>query len=184
MTSQTTTRIVCVRVPQYQHLPLGTPAPPPALETEDYYGGWRNRPRLVARSNYPEETWSGLCNNWYHITSYHPFIDLWSSSDEILQREIKSVLSDTGTKWKDFEPLRIGSGRQEKDVKLLITVEAGSTSWYHAWSAARWCKEVIRNYGIEDVEVEVQECLGCWVVMKIRESLAPGVMVKDCPICT
>ncbi|PCD25094.1 hypothetical protein AU210_014206 [Fusarium oxysporum f. sp. radicis-cucumerinum] len=175
------TPIRTVRVPQLQALPQGVPPPPTALETEDYYGLWHNTPRLIARSNYPDDQWPGLCNNWSQVEDYHPLKVLWSDPEGILQKELTGALEYT--QWNCFETYRIGSALQEKQVKLLIIVEAGSTSWYHAWIVTRVCRNILRSYDIMDVEVEVQECTGCWAIMRIRESVGPGVTVQDCPIC-
>ncbi|KAL9564933.1 hypothetical protein ACKAV7_011385 [Fusarium commune] len=129
------TSIRTVRVPQLQAVPQGVPPPPTALETEDYYGLWRNTPRLIARSNYPDDQWSGLCNNWSQVKDSHPLKVLWSDPEGILQKELTGALEYT--QWNCFETYRIGSALQENQVKLLIIVEAGSTSWSHAWIVAR-----------------------------------------------
>ncbi|KAF4959147.1 hypothetical protein FGADI_1887 [Fusarium gaditjirri] len=175
------TSIRTVRVPELQALPQGVPPPPTALETEDYYGLWCNKPRLIARSNYPDDQWSGLCNNWSQVEDSHPLKLLWSEPEVNIQKEFARALEYT--QWTFFEPCRIGSSLQESQVKLLVIVEAGSTSWPHAWIVARMCRNILRSYDITDVEVEVQECTGCWVVMRIRESVGPEVTVQDCPIC-
>ncbi|KAF5236057.1 hypothetical protein FANTH_11413 [Fusarium anthophilum] len=167
------TSIRTVRVPELQALPAGVPPCPTALETEDYYGLWRNKPRLLARSNYPEDQWSGLCNDWSRAEDSHPFRRLWSDSNGIIQKELAGALEYT--KWKFFEPCRIGSAQQESQVKLLVVVEAESTSWSHAWVVARMCREILRGYDITDVEVEVQECAGCWVIRRIRELIVSNV---------
>ncbi|KAF6515886.1 hypothetical protein HZS61_004627 [Fusarium oxysporum f. sp. conglutinans] len=120
------TPIRTVRVPQIQALPQGVPPPPTALETEDYYGLWRNTPRLIARSNYPDDQWSGLCNNWSQVEDSHPLKVLCSDPEGILQKELTGALEYT--QWNCFETYRIGSALQENQVKLLIIVEAGSTS--------------------------------------------------------
>ncbi|KAI8402335.1 hypothetical protein FOFC_17643 [Fusarium oxysporum] len=129
------TPIRTVRVPQIQALPQGVPPPPTALETEDYYGLWRNTPRLIARSNYPDDQWSGLCNNWSQVEDSHPLKVLCSDPEGILQKELTGALEYT--QWNCFETYRIGSALQENQVKLLIIVEAGSTSWSHAWIITR-----------------------------------------------
>ncbi|KAL7758881.1 hypothetical protein ACKLNR_011308 [Fusarium oxysporum f. sp. zingiberi] len=129
------TPIRTVRVPQIQALPQGVPPPPTALETEDYYGLWRNTPRLIARSNYPDDQWSGLCNNWSQVEDSRLLKVLWSDPEGILQKELTGALEYT--QWNCFETYRIGSALQENQVKLLIIVEAGSTSWYHAWIVTR-----------------------------------------------
>ncbi|EXM18312.1 hypothetical protein FOTG_13584 [Fusarium oxysporum f. sp. vasinfectum 25433] len=129
------TPIRTVRVPQIQALPQGVPPPPTALETDDYYGLWRNTPRLIARSNYPDDQWSGLCNNWSQVEDSHPLKVLWSDPEGILQKELTGALEYT--QWNCFETYRIGSALQENQVKLLIIVEAGSTSWSHAWIVTR-----------------------------------------------
>ncbi|KAM0077221.1 hypothetical protein ACKRZS_010683 [Fusarium odoratissimum] len=149
------TPIRTVRVPQIQALPQGVPPPPTALETEDYYGLWRNTPRLIARSNYPDDQWSGLCNNWSQVEDSHPLKVLWSDPEGILQKELTGALEYT--QWNCFETYSIGSTLQENQVKLLIIVEAGSTSWYHAWIVTRVCRNILKSYDIMDIEVEVQE---------------------------
>ncbi|RBA14184.1 hypothetical protein FPRO05_02976 [Fusarium proliferatum] len=149
------TSIRTVRVPQLQALPEGVPPPPTALETEDYYGLWRNKPRLLARSNYPDDQWSGLCNDWSYVEDSHPLRRLWSDPERILQKELAGALEYT--KWNCFEVCRIGSAQQERQVKVLVIVEADSTSWSHAWVVARMCRYILRGYDITDVEVEVQE---------------------------
>ncbi|KAF5712508.1 hypothetical protein FMUND_8389 [Fusarium mundagurra] len=163
------TSIRTVRVPEIQVLPEGVPPPPTALETEDYYGLWRNKPRLLARSNYPDDQWSGLCNDWSHVEECHPIKRLWSDPEGIIQKELAGALKYT--KWNCFQAYRIGSTQQGSRVKLLIIVEAESTTWSHAWVVARMCRNILRGYGIQDVEVEVQECTGCWVINGIRESV-------------
>ncbi|CZR46773.1 uncharacterized protein FPRO_12224 [Fusarium proliferatum ET1] len=175
------TSIRTVRVPLLQALPEGVPPPPTALETEDYYGLWRNKPRLLARSNYPDDQWSGLCNDWSYVEDSHPLRRLWSDPERILQKELAGALEYT--KWNCFEVCRIGSAQQERQVKVLVIVEADSTSWSHAWIVARMCRYILRGYDITDVEVEVQECAGCWAIVRIRESVGPKVTVQDCPIC-
>jgi hypothetical protein len=101
--------------------------------------------------------------------------------DKILQREFANALEYT--EWESFEAVRIGSAQQESKVKLLITVKTGSMNWFGGWIVSRWCRDIMRGYEIMDVEVEIQECVGCWVVMGIQESVEPDVTVQDCPIC-
>ncbi|KAG5789728.1 hypothetical protein H9Q69_011203 [Fusarium xylarioides] len=149
------TSIRTVRVPPIQASPEGIPPPPTALETEDYYGLWRNKPRLLARSNYPDDQWSGLCNEWSHVKDSHPFKRLWSDQEGIIQKEMAGALKHT--KWNCFQAYRIGSAQQESQVKLLIIVEAESTTWSDAWVVARMCRNILRGYDITDVEVEVQD---------------------------
>ncbi|CVL08933.1 uncharacterized protein FMAN_16266 [Fusarium mangiferae] len=101
-----------------------------------------------------------------------------------MQRLVKQLAGALEyTKWNCFEVLRIGSARQERQVKVLVIVEADSTTWSHAWVVARMCRGILRDFDITDVEVEVQECTGCWAIARIRESVGPEVTVQDCPIC-
>ncbi|KAF4955235.1 hypothetical protein FSARC_11908 [Fusarium sarcochroum] len=133
------------------------PAPPSEEEVAGYYGGVPGRPRLVARSNAATEPWS-MKSNTFEPIGQHPLVLLWNGSTGPLWRDILKALEET--EWITIDIFRIGYESKGNPVKLLVTVEQGSTNWLAGWVVATKCRDVLREYGIMDVEVEFKEGQG------------------------
>ncbi|KAF5022229.1 hypothetical protein F66182_5744 [Fusarium sp. NRRL 66182] len=143
---------------------LGTP--PGELEIRDYYHGLPSKPKLVARSS--SDPWNpphdGL-SVWKTLdpVGRHPIVQAWNDSMGPLRQEILDAVK--GIQWTAIDILRIGNFRQGgiideeviRPVTVLVSVEPGSTSWLDGKKVALHCRNILKNHGIHDVEVELKE---------------------------
>ncbi|KAH7226268.1 hypothetical protein BKA60DRAFT_555747 [Fusarium oxysporum] len=140
-------------------------------EAKGYYIGLFSCPKLVARSNTEDEPWSARHDGWtVHKTidpiGNHAIVPLWNDANSDLRAGIIATLRDIN--WTAIDILQLGYSRRlhtmnEPDdmfPKLLISVQPESTSWESGFTVTLQCRQVLREHGINDVEVEMMEA---WV---------------------
>ncbi|KAF5653241.1 hypothetical protein F25303_2531 [Fusarium sp. NRRL 25303] len=118
-----------------------------------YYYGLRSHPKLVARSDIEDKPWISL-----GALVMMAGRDLWTGTIAEL-RDLN---------WTAINILRLGYARRLNTLnepddmfpKLLISVQPESTSWQSGYTATLQCRQVLREHGINDVEVEMMEA---WV---------------------
>ncbi|RYP70133.1 hypothetical protein DL771_005645 [Monosporascus sp. 5C6A] len=143
-----------------------TPYEPSPEERDEYYYGLAGKPKLVARTSCDtwakpqhEEGWDQkLCQTrkWYAAINDHYIVRKWSKA---LCVQVARALEDCH--WTYFFPIRIGlKGRRfpyNCPVILLIAVEEDTLSWKCGITAALQCRSILRDFQINDVEVEILE---------------------------
>jgi hypothetical protein len=154
-------------------------------ERREYYYGLPSQPVLVAKSN-DEGDWysedSGA--NWPHSSrkrifnvGQHRIIDELNKSKENPLRE-KIVDAVKSLEWNCIDIVRIGYERDDNEafgedhkgtylvkeqpkppVVLLVTVEPNtpSATWGKAHPITKKCKEILDEFGIDDIHCEVKE---------------------------
>ncbi|KAJ4268696.1 hypothetical protein NW762_002763 [Fusarium torreyae] len=142
------------------------PEPPTDEETGSYYLGLSGSPRLVARSSIGPWT---LLEDEYTVSKTidpvgnHPIVRLWNDSTGRLRHDILAAVASI--EWTIMDILRVGFSRRihttdepvEKPITLLVSVQPDSTPWSLGIEVALRCREILRQYGIRDVEVELME---------------------------
>ncbi|CCT64656.1 uncharacterized protein FFB20_00589 [Fusarium fujikuroi] len=140
-------------------------------EAGGYYYGLCSHPRLVARSDIEDKPWSARYDGWTVQKTIdpirnHAIVPLWNKANSDLQTGIIATLGDLN--WTAINILRLGYARRLNTLnepddmfpKLLISVQPESTSWQSGYTATLQCRQVLREHGINDVEVEMMEA---WV---------------------
>ncbi|KAK3349165.1 hypothetical protein B0T25DRAFT_547372 [Lasiosphaeria hispida] len=90
----------------------------------------------------------------------HPILSIWS---EELVQEIELALDNL--EWDRFYPIRIGSlypgfnepCGPERALVLMVDIPTATTNWDTAIEVALQCRNILRQAGIPDIEVEVRE---------------------------
>ena len=81
--------------------------------------------------------------------------ETWQDS---LSPKIIALLDSMKVKWTSLDVARIGyADDYSPPVVLWIGVMPGSLSGYHGRDATLKCREILRENGITDVEVEIRE---------------------------
>ncbi|KAM0562154.1 hypothetical protein ACHAPJ_002599 [Fusarium lateritium] len=146
--------------------PPRQPQPPTEEEAHSYYLGLSGGPRLVARSSI--EPWT-LLEDEYTVSKTidpvgkHPIVRLWNDSTGRLRQDILAAVASID--WTIIDILRVGFSRRihtidepvEKPITLLVSVQPDSTPWSLGIEVALRCREILRQHGIRDVEVELME---------------------------
>ncbi|KAF9783599.1 hypothetical protein IL306_008893 [Fusarium sp. DS 682] len=141
------------------------PAVPPSIrEFRAYYSGLPDGPNLVARSSTtpwkpcPTDVDSFL--KLLDPVEKHPVVPLWNDSAGPLRRKVLEAVKDID--WNAIDILRCGSSHEGdhylvRPVILFVSVEPESTTWSHGRAVALKCRDILREHGINDVEVEIKE---------------------------
>ncbi|KAG5817737.1 hypothetical protein H9Q74_001584 [Fusarium xylarioides] len=137
-------------------------------EAGGYYFGLCSHPTLVARSDTEDKPWSARYDGWtvkktIDPIGNHTIVPLWNKANSNLQKGIIDTLRDLN--WTAIDILQLGYARRLNTLdepddmfpKLLISVQPGSTSWTSGYITTLRCRQVLREYGIDDVEVEIME---------------------------
>ncbi|EXL74724.1 hypothetical protein FOPG_10180 [Fusarium oxysporum f. sp. conglutinans race 2 54008] len=116
--------------------------PPSGKESCGYYIGLSDCPTLVGRS----------------IT--HAAVPLWNDSAGPLRRKILEAVK--GVDWNAIDIFRCGSTslghcHLVRPVIPFVSVEPGSITWMSGRAVALKYRDVLREHGIHDVEVEIKE---------------------------
>ncbi|KAF4431813.1 hypothetical protein FACUT_8573 [Fusarium acutatum] len=140
-------------------------------EAGGYYYGLHSHPKLVARSDIEVKPWSARYDGWtikktIDPIGYHAIVPLWNKANSDLRTGIIATLRDLN--WTAIDILRLGYARRLNTLdepddmfpKLLISVQPESTSRQSAYMTTLQCREVLREYGLNDIEVEIKEA---WV---------------------
>ncbi|KAK3366165.1 hypothetical protein B0T24DRAFT_638142 [Lasiosphaeria ovina] len=151
------------------------PARPSEYERTHYYDGVQGH--LLARtSSYEFPDFTGLNatedfevpdnSKVFNIIGKHPLVSIWSNK---LVGSIQDALNNV--EWEAFYPIRIGVSPKRssspyasmfaeiprRELVLMVDVVPGTTDWEGAIPAALACRSLLRNEGIQDIEVEMRE---------------------------
>ncbi|KAK0218116.1 hypothetical protein IW262DRAFT_1392280 [Armillaria fumosa] len=147
------------------------PSPPSAMEAKLYYAGLPSAPVLVARSS---------TNPWKPPTGpeayrqpkelrpggdHAPaFMEAWQGD---LAPKMLALLDSMKVKWTSTDVVRIGyADEYDAPVVLWIGVVPASLSGEDGVVVVSKCQELLREYNIDDVEVEIRESVvvrwGAW----------------------
>ncbi|KPM42709.1 hypothetical protein AK830_g3854 [Neonectria ditissima] len=141
--------------------------PPGEDEQRCYYYGLISRPRLVARSD--TKPWVPLKIEWprgkrFDPVGEHRIVSLWNDlNNKTLRQEILGVLESAAICWRSIDILRLGhemyydSPEEEYHIKLLISVDIGSTTWEQGHAAVMQCHDILQQHDIHDVHCEMKE---------------------------
>ncbi|KAK0214038.1 hypothetical protein IW262DRAFT_292361 [Armillaria fumosa] len=131
----------------------------PSMEAKYYYAGLPSSPILVARtSTSPWVMPKGL--EAYHEQKQlypvfnHKLNTLW---DGDLARKVHACLDELDVNWTSTDVVRIGRLPASAPVILWIGVVPKSLSGEDGSTVACRCREVLREFDITDVEVEIRE---------------------------
>ncbi|EGU82544.1 hypothetical protein FOPG_10035 [Fusarium oxysporum f. sp. conglutinans race 2 54008] len=103
----------------------------------------------------------------YRYTSYpstgHAIQGPWNDPQSSLRRQIIEALGDM--KWFDIAVLRFGYAESYEaledqstcPVTILISVRVGSTTSEQGHAAILKCKQILDEFDLSDVEVDIQE---------------------------
>lgn len=157
---------------------------PSQQEQEGYYYGLPSQPKLVARSN--TDSWQFQQDQWpigkvLDLVGKHKIVGLWNDSTGPLRRDILAAVASLN--WTALDILRIGYQRDneftgqsfEHPVTLLISVEKDSTSWSVGYATVMRCHQLLLQYGIDDVHVEMKESSITLLMPDTPASPAPSV---------
>jgi hypothetical protein len=130
------------------------------MEKKFYYAGLSSSPILVARtSTTPWKAPTGP--EAYHRlkeirdVGKHELTKVWNDD---LGPKVDGLLDEMKVKWTSLDIVRIGiSGESFAPVILWIGVLPSSLSSEDGIVAARKCKELLEEYHITDVDVEIRE---------------------------
>jgi len=126
----------------------------------NYYAGLPSRPRLVARtSTTPWKMPSGP--EAYHVAKQlgvvgkHKLNTVWEDS---VAPKVFACLDEMGVNWTSINVVRIGAiGGYFDPVVLWIRVEPSTLSGKDGNAAAFRCLDILKEFGITDVDVEIHE---------------------------
>ncbi|KAF5532941.1 hypothetical protein FMEXI_12129 [Fusarium mexicanum] len=138
--------------------------PPSREESCSYYRGLPGTPRLVARST--TTPWEGPVSDFDEYgrildpVEKHAVVPLWNDSTGQLRCKILEAVADID--WNAIDILRCSSTHfKDRDlvrpVILFVSVEHESTTWSNGRAVALKCRDILREHGINDVEVEIKE---------------------------
>ncbi|KAJ6463459.1 hypothetical protein C8R45DRAFT_520868 [Mycena sanguinolenta] len=137
-------------------------------EATCFYSRLPSCPLLVARTgNIPYESprgpWQHPMRRELRIVGKHTIQDVW---EDDLACKVHSILDTNQTDWTSTDVVRIAylpdqSGfttpPDNDDVVLWIGVDPGSLSYEDGIVVALQCKQLLLDYGLEDVNVEIRE---------------------------
>ncbi|EEU41586.1 uncharacterized protein NECHADRAFT_87804 [Fusarium vanettenii 77-13-4] len=145
------------------------PSPPSDEEVRCYYVGLPGKPRLVARSS--SDSWTGPQTDlgWTRgktldpVDPQHPIVALWNDSAGRLRQDFLEALDRI--QWVAIDILRLGyqnvRGTLDETplnpVTVLVSVAPNTTTWNVGVDVVLRCRDILRQHGIHDVEVEMKE---------------------------
>ncbi|KAF5537902.1 hypothetical protein FPHYL_12674 [Fusarium phyllophilum] len=138
--------------------------PPSRKESRGYYSGLPGCPNLVVRST--TTPWNGpvydtdVYERILDPVEKHAVVPLWNDSAGSLRCQILHAVEDID--WNAIDILRCGSTHFKdrhlvRPVILFVSIEPESTTWLNGRAVALKCRDVLREHGINDVEVEIKE---------------------------
>ncbi|KAF5637951.1 hypothetical protein F52700_4654 [Fusarium sp. NRRL 52700] len=139
-------------------------APPSRKESCVYYRGLPGGPNLVAR--FTTTPWDGPVSDFDEYgrildpVEKHAVVPLWNDSTGPLRCNILEAVADID--WNAIDILRCSSTHYKdrhlvRPVILFVSVEPESTAWSNGRAVALKCREILREHGIKDVDVEIKE---------------------------
>ncbi|CAK7204823.1 hypothetical protein SEUCBS139899_007585 [Sporothrix eucalyptigena] len=164
--------------------------PPSVTEQNAYYRGLAGYPRLVARTS--KDVWDGDTDFTYFskvlsTVTGHEIVNKWCPE---LRNALIGTLNDGsdghGNKlaWNVFYPLRIGPREshpsfqyERHSVVLLVGLHRGENqcTWEAGLRVALRCRDLLRLFSINTVEVEIQETQVTLFASPASASLASAV---------
>ncbi|KAF8555076.1 hypothetical protein OG21DRAFT_956385 [Imleria badia] len=139
---------------------LTLPAPPSKKEAVFYYAGLPSRPLLVARTGTipwkePRGPEAYLKLKELCAIGNHPLKEAWEGK---LALKLHSLLDSMKVKWSSTDVVRIRNvGESSAPIILWIGVIPASLSGNDGVVVAFKCQELLVQYGIADVNVEIRE---------------------------
>ena len=145
------------------------PASAPPISEEEatqYYTGLPSRPRLLARTNTTpwEKLKPSILANGKElriVSPNHPLHAVWPSpaSDKVI-----AYLDERQVRWTSIDVVRIGVADPDvwpppATVVLWIGVRPGSLGADDARTAAFGCLDLLRGFGVDEVEVELRQSI-------------------------
>ena len=140
------------------------PSPPSQAEAKLYYTGLHSAPVLVARTGTtlweeptsPESHWhQELKLKELHPIGNHAIKAVWEDN---MAFKLHDLLESMQVKWTSTDVLRIGYvGEHSAPVVLWIGVMPASLSGNDGVSVVSKCQELLGEYNITDVNVEIRE---------------------------
>jgi hypothetical protein len=130
------------------------------MERKFYYAGLPSAPALVARSSTtPWEAPTGPEAYPRHkelrVVGNHAIKDVWEGG---LALKVHTLLESMEVKWTSIDIVRIGyDGEPSAPVILWIGVIPASLSGGDGIIVAHRCREILEEYRITDVDVEIRE---------------------------
>jgi hypothetical protein len=137
------------------------PPPPSEMESKFYYYGLPTGPPLVARTSTtpweaPTDPEAYLEPKGLDVVGYtHPLREVWEDN---LGPKVSALLDSMKVNWTSLDIVRIGiAGKYRNPVILWIGVTPASLSGSDGVVVAHKCRELLIEYNITDVDVEIRE---------------------------
>lgn len=138
------------------------PSPPSEMEAKFYYAGLPSSPVLVARTGRtPWKAPTGL--EAYRVLKElrpvgdHPLNAVW---EDKLAHRLFDLLKSMKVEWTSTDIVRMRiAGESSAPVILWIGVMPKSFSGDDGVVVASKCQELLREYDIDDVDVEIRESM-------------------------
>ncbi|KDQ10371.1 hypothetical protein BOTBODRAFT_36267 [Botryobasidium botryosum FD-172 SS1] len=153
------------------------PSPPSETEAKYYYAGLPSLPTLVARTG--TTPWE-MPTTQEALKSLHPVgnaPELKEAMGGSLSPKLQALLDSMGVEWTSIDVLRIGCAEEyDAPTILWIGVTPASLSGHDGVGVVLKCQELLKEYDITDVEVEIRESVvhrGPW------DSTKADVDVRD-----
>ncbi|KAF5640161.1 hypothetical protein F25303_7187 [Fusarium sp. NRRL 25303] len=132
-------------------------AAPIRKEACSYFRGLPDSPKLVARSTTTPWNDSGVYERLLDLVGKHVVVPLWNDFTGPLRCKILEAVEDID--WNAIDILRCGSTDFKdrhlvRPVILFVSVEPESTTWLNGRAVAFRCRQVLRENGIHNVEVD------------------------------
>ena len=154
-----------VNAPSPHSSSLQPPPPPSEKEAKLYYDGLPSKPRLVARTGAP----------WKEATgpeAYRPLKELFPVGrhkingiwQDCLASKVRDALDSMKVNWTSLDIVRMKNAEDPSGpVTLWIGVFPASLSGADGVVAAYKCRDVLVEYGITDVNIEIRESVVTWL---------------------
>ncbi|PIL31249.1 hypothetical protein GSI_05947 [Ganoderma sinense ZZ0214-1] len=170
-TSSSSNAVIHIHIPA----PAPEPEPAPPLSEEEaahYYAGLPTRPRLLARTSttpwVPPPSPGPHAHLRYKRKQFsavgigdHALAPMW---ERPVAPKVVAYLNERGVNWTSVDVVRIWEegeageeGTTPAPVVLWIGVAPRSLARDDAHAAAFGCLEILRGFGVTDVEVEIRE---------------------------
>ncbi|KAI0046760.1 hypothetical protein FA95DRAFT_1465730, partial [Auriscalpium vulgare] len=138
--------------------------PPPVSLEESilYYTGLPSRPVLIARTGsdrvpfkVPTGPWAYTRSKELRTVGNHNIRFFWEDN---LALKVHEILDRKGVEWTSTDVFRIGyTEDSSSSVVLWIGVKPKSLTYHIGIDAAIKCKDLLLEYNIDDVDVEIRE---------------------------
>jgi hypothetical protein len=132
------------------------------METMAYYFGLPSRPALVARTSttpwvVPTGAYAYPEPKELRVVGNHALNEVWEDN---LALKVHALLDSMQVKWTSTDVVRIGIvGESSAPVILWVGVTPTSLSRANGTVVARKCREILEEYDITDVDVEIRESI-------------------------